>query len=178
MNVATPSRHLAQFVGSDEPRLIQNLGRYLTDGVVRGGGLVIVTTDERRAALLRELQDCGISPAGAIRAGHCLIAETHETLSSLYEGSDLSYERFDQVIGEAIREMQSRVGSAGVRAYGDMVGALWERTDYVRALELEQYWNKLQEDRPFDLYCAYPIDGRGAVSEAVDAVLHAHTQMV
>ena len=146
---------------------------------MRGGGLVIVTTDERRAALLRELQDCGIAPAGAIRAGRCLIAETHETLSSLYDGSDLSYECFDRVVGEVIREMQARVGSAGVRAYGDMVGALWERADYIHALELEEFWNKLQEDRPFDLYCAYPIDGRSAaISEAVDAVLHAHTQMV
>ena len=144
----------------------------------RGGGVVIVTTDERRAALLRELEDCGVAPAGVIRAGRCVIAETNETLCSLYDGDVLSYGRFDRVIGETMRDMLARVGSAGVRVYGDVVGALWERADYDRALELEEYWSKLQEYQPFDLYCAYPIDGRSIVSEAIDAVMQAHTHLV
>jgi MEDS: MEthanogen/methylotroph, DcmR Sensory domain len=168
-------KHVAQFYGRNERFLVENIGRYLSTGLRSGEGLVVITTDDRRAALFRELEDAGVAPAKVIREGRFTIAETNETLAQLYYEGQLSYLRFDHIAGKLIREMRARPGVTGVRAYGDMVGALWEAGDRAAAIHLEEFWNRLQTTIPFSLLCAYPLDNSAKMSDIEGIVLaHSH----
>ena len=48
-----------------------------------------------------------------------------------------------------------------MRAFGEMVALLWELGDVAGALELEERWNRLQDEMPFELLCAYPTSALG-----------------
>jgi len=67
-----------------------------------------------------------------------------------------------------------------VRAYGDMVGLLWQQKQFPAAIRLEQLWHKLSQECDFALLCGYPIDIFAPDSDnaVVDALLCAHTHLV
>lgn len=172
---ATACKHVAQLYDYDERPLISGVARYLAEGLQRGGSLIVVTNDDRRAALFRDLEEYGIAPAFAIRDGRLRVLPAAETLERLYEGGRLSYARFDCVVGGVVREMYEMANGRGLRAYGDMVDELWLRADRNGAMELESYWNRLQGRIRFDLFCAYPREGHGPGAQAI---AEAHTHLI
>jgi len=83
-------------------------------------------------------------------------------------------------MGAAIRDVQARADITGLRAYGEMVGLLWNTGKYSGAIRLEKFWNKFLESNSFSLFCAYPIDVFGSEFQigGLDAILRAHTHFV
>ncbi len=69
---------------------------------------------------------------------------------------------------------------AGLRAYGEMVGVLWQTREYPAAIRLEQLWHRLLNEVDFRLYCVYPIDvfSDQIDLDLVDAILSAHTHLL
>ena len=170
-----PCKHVAQLYDYDERALISGVADYLAEGLRSGGSLIVVTNDDRRAALFRDLEEFGVAPAFSIRDGRLRVLPAAQTLERLYEGGRLSYARFDRVVGDLVREMYETSGGRGLRAYGDMVDELWLRDDRDGAMELERYWNRLQARIPFDLFCAYPREGD---ARGMQAIAHAHTHLI
>jgi hypothetical protein len=68
----------------------------------------------------------------------------------------------------------------GLRAYGEMVGILWQAGRFSAAILLEQFWNDLLRRSCFNLFCAYPIDvfAKGFQPAHLDALLCAHTHLL
>ena len=87
---------------------------------------------------------------------------------------------FEQVIRAAHRQVVTREGVEGLRAYGEMVGVLWKAQQFAAAIHLEQLWNRLMEQSSFSLYCAYAIDifGKEFDLANLDGVLCNHTHLV
>jgi PAS domain S-box-containing protein len=46
-----------------------------------------------------------------------------------------------------------------VLAYGEMVDILWRNDKCEAAIRLEELWNELADSRPFELFCAYALNG-------------------
>jgi anti-sigma regulatory factor (Ser/Thr protein kinase) len=67
-----------------------------------------------------------------------------------------------------------------VRAFGEMVGLLWDRGDVSAAIELETLWNALAAELPFSLYCAYHADSMAGHehADALHEVCHLHSALV
>ncbi|HEV3152720.1 MAG TPA: MEDS domain-containing protein [Candidatus Baltobacteraceae bacterium] len=173
----TSPRHLAQFYGHDERPLIAGVARYLSEPVTGGGALLAVISDDRRFALYRDLEENGVAPALLIRTGRFRVLETRQTLAHLYEKGRLNYGRFDATVGNLVREMFAAARGRKLHAYGDMVADLWERGERAQAIELERFWNRLQAEIPFDLYCAYPLDACGG-GVPDPAIAQTHTEIV
>ncbi len=168
-----PDAHCVQFYGHDEPLLADTLTRYLAEGLARGQGLLLVATPERRRALSDH--------AGrAEREGRLAFLDARETLARFMVHGQPDWERFENTVGGAIREMRARLGDAGLRAYGEMVGLLWKAGQLAAALRLEEYWNRLLRDNGFALLCAYPIDilAEEVSVSAVSGVLCAHSHLL
>ena len=60
------------------------------------------------------------------------------------------------MIGALLDRAAARAAASAV--FGEMVALLANDGNHVGAVELEGLWNKLQQQRAFALYCAYPMD--------------------
>jgi hypothetical protein len=172
--------HFVQLYDADERVLVENVGKFLSDGLHLGGGLAIVSTADHRGAYLSELKARGWRPDELARDGRLDILDAAETLAGFMIDGHPNAERFDRIVGTAVRSAVGRAGDPGLRAYGDMVGLLWMNRQYPAAIRLEQLWNKLRTQVPFSLMCGYPVDVFGEQFDpgVLDAMLCAHTHLL
>ena len=170
--------HLVQLYGSDDRSLVENVGEFLREGLRRGDGLLVVATAEHNEAFIQYLK----TESGYSRAtleGRLVFRDAAATLALCLVDGKPDQVAFERAVGEAMREVRERVGHSGLRAYGEMVGILWEEGRVGEAVQLETYWNTLLSVHRFSLFCAYPIDILDPAVErgALGAVLCTHTHL-
>jgi MEDS: MEthanogen/methylotroph, DcmR Sensory domain len=177
---ADTRRHVVQFYQGDEQALARNVARFFHDGMVRGQGVVAIATAGRRAAIVRELALLNVDVEAAVQSGSVLLLDAEETLGRLSLDDRPDPQRFEWVIGSVLCGLRNVTGLREVRAYGEMVGILWEAGRPAEALRLEELWNGLMEREELELFCGYPVDvfGTGFGIAEMDPVLCAHTHLV
>jgi hypothetical protein len=173
---AAPDAHFVQFYKADEPLLNRNAARFLWDGLLRGDGLLVIATRQRREDLSSHLERLGADVALAEREGQLAMRDAHETLAQIMVSGRPDWERFECAVGQDLRFARPRTPKAGVCAYGEMVGVLWETGRQEAAILLEECWNRLLSRGGMKLFCGYPIDvfGNGFHRDGVHDVLCAH----
>jgi MEDS: MEthanogen/methylotroph, DcmR Sensory domain len=133
-----PHRHLVQFYKADEALFARNVVDFLTGGLKRGDALLVITTPERNVAFSDGLSESGIDPSTAIRERKLLLADAEQTLRRFMLNGQPDRARFERTIGALIREVRPRPDHGGLRAYGEMVGLLWQKGQFAAAVHLEQ----------------------------------------
>ncbi len=174
-----PCGHLVQFYQAAEALLTRNVVDFLLEGLKQGEAALVITTPERNAAFADGLRQSGLEPNVAVRERKLLFADAEETLRRFMVDGQPDWRRFERTIGALIREVRPHA-DAGLRAYGEMVGLLWQEGQFTAAVRLEQFWNNLMSSRALHLFCAYPIDvfGKDFQSKTLDPLLCAHTHLV
>ncbi|MDB5043650.1 MAG: putative two-component sensor histidine kinase protein [Candidatus Eremiobacteraeota bacterium] len=169
-----------QFYQGDEQALATNVARFFHNGMMLGQGVAAIATAGRRAAIVRELAALNVDVDAAMQSGSVLLLDAEETLGRLMLDDLPDPQRFEWVIGTVLRGLRNVTGSRDVRAYGEMVGILWEAGRSADALRLEELWNGLIEREELELFCGYPIDvfEAGFRITEMDPVLCAHTHLV
>lgn len=179
LDQADPEAHFVQLYGSDDRLLTRNVTRFLAEGLRRGDGLITVASPEHSGSIARQLGDeRGYSRA--VLEGQLVFLDAQTTLDRLMVDGRPDAELFQNIIGGGVQEVQMRAGHTGVRAYGEMVGLLWKRGEYVAAVELEQLWNRLLRSSNIRLFCGYPIDvfSEDFQIDRVDPLLCTHTHLL
>jgi DcmR-like sensory protein len=174
-----PEEHFVQLYGKDDRLLTRNVGRYLSEGLRRGDGLLVIATAEHRGTVVRHLtEERGY--AAAVLEGRLVFLDAETTLNRFLVDGEPDQARFESIIGEALRGVRASAVQNGVRAYGEMVGLLWKAGEFSAAIRLEDLWNRLLQASDVSLFCAYPIDvfSHDFKPSAVDALLCAHTHVV
>jgi hypothetical protein len=151
-------RHFVQFYKADEPSLNRNVAGFLWDGLLRGDGLLVIGTQQRRESLSSHLARLGADVALARREGQLAMLDADEMLSRFMVDGQPDSERFQAAVGEALQLARPRIAEAGICAYGEMVGVLWEAGKTSAAIRLEECWNQLLHRGGISLFCGYPID--------------------
>jgi PAS domain S-box-containing protein len=146
--------HLVQFY-EDSQKLIETLNDFIGSGLRGGGAGVVIASRAHLDALEQQLAADGLDVAAAKKSGQYVAADAGETLATILRNHWPQPELFESKIGSMIRKARSRWGS--VRAYGEMVGLLWESGGQGSALRLEGLWNDLARTEPFALLCGYHI---------------------
>lgn len=174
-----PHAHLVQFYEADEQTLVENMVRYFAEGLNGGDNAIVISSRERSRRLSDGLLARGIDVDACARASRIVWHDAHQTLSRILVDGHPSQARFDAIVATAVREALE-TSNRSVRAYGDMVGLLWQQEQFPAAIRLEQLWHKLSKDHDFALLCGYPIDifAPAADNAVVDALLCAHTHLV
>lgn len=174
-----PEEHVVQLYGSDDRLLTQNVGHFLSEGLKRGDGLLVIATPQHRCTLTSRLR-AEIGHSKAVLEGRLVFLDAETTLSRLMVNGAPDQELFRSVVGEALRGVRARAVHTGVRAYGEMVGLLWLAGEYAAAVRLEELWNDLLKLSDVTLFCAYPIDIFGPEFQPgkVDALLCAHSHLL
>jgi hypothetical protein len=174
-----PEEHFVQLYGTDDRLLIRNVTRYLSEGLRRGDGLLVIATAEHRGTLVRQLTE-ERAYSRAVLEGRLVFLDAETTLNRFLVGGEPDQSRFESIIGEAVRGVRASAGHNGVRAYGEMVALLWKAGHLAAAMQLEEFWNRLLHASDVSLFCSYPIDvfGPEFKASAVDALLCCHTHVV
>jgi hypothetical protein len=177
---ARPHSHLVQLYDADIGALFANVGAYASEGLHAGDGVIMIATAEHRSAFVAAIAALGADPDAAVDAGRLVLLDAEATLARFMVDGQPDWALFEATIAPALRTLRERAGGTHVRAYGEMVGILWQAGQYAAAIQLETFWNRLIEAGGFDLFCAYPIDvfGDEFRSADVDGVLCTHTHLV
>ena len=156
---AGPGEHVVQLYGEDDQLLARNASRYLAEGLRRGDGLVVIATPEHIRAIARHLvEEDAARVLEAASSGRLRYMEAEPTLAELLAAGELEESRFRKVVGGAIAEVRERSTSGAARAFGEMVGLLWNQERYGDAERLERLWNAVLAEYGCSLFCAYRID--------------------
>jgi hypothetical protein len=171
--------HLVLLYGCDRQPLVRGVGDYLAEGLGRGESAVVIATSAHREAFLTQLHALGARPNAAVADGRLVLLDAEETLARFMRDGQPEWSAFEQTVGTAVTELRA-TAPVGVRAYGEMVGLLWEAGRFTAAIRLEEFWNTLLRGSGVPLFCAYPIDvcGETFTTADVEAVMCAHTRLL
>ena len=114
---AEPEQHLVQLYGNDDQFLAANVGRYLSEGLRRGNGLLLVATAEHAEAIIHHMQDESGRMEDAIREGRFVTLDAQATLPRLMVGGQPDRDLFESVVGGVLRKVQARAAGAGSRIW-------------------------------------------------------------
>ena len=82
-----PEEHFVQLYGRDDRLLTRNVSRYLSEGLRRGEGLLVVATAEHRGTLVRHLtEERGY--ARAVLEGRLVFLDAETTLNRFLVGGE------------------------------------------------------------------------------------------
>src|SRR5262249_8674489 len=147
--------HLVQFY-DDSQALVETLTGFIGGALRAGGAGVVIATRAHLDALEQQLAVNSIDIAAAKQSRQYIALDAAETLAGISANRWPQPARFQTAIGSPIREARTRWGS--VRAFGEMVGLLWEGGAAGAAIRLEGMWNELARSTPFALLCGYHVE--------------------
>jgi signal transduction histidine kinase len=155
---ATPGahRHTVQFYENDH-YLEAAVADYLFEGIEGGEGIVVIATPGHRDAVTVRLKSKGCDTNALTISGKLVMLDARETLSSFMLHSLPNRAEFVKNVGSVIAQCARMVEGAQVRAYGEMVDLLWKDGNIEGAIQLEEFWNELQQSENFSLLCAYAM---------------------
>jgi hypothetical protein len=168
-------RHWAQMYGSDVRLLASTTAPFLAEALEQGGSVLVVATKEHwpdfRSALACEEYAA---------EGRVIHLDARDTLSQFMIDGMPDWQAFNRTVGAVVRNLRAKTSPKPLRAFGEMVGVLWEDGYFSAAVTLEEFWNKLLGGLSFELCCGYPIDvlGHGFHACDVEAIQCTHTSLV
>ena len=145
------SEHIVQFFDSDESRA-ETVAGYLAEGYRRGEPLIVIARSSNWTAMVEHLQALKVPVHKLIAREVLLFKDATDTLRQLSRNGVPDAGAFEAVIAPAVLRMARR---GRVRAYGEMVDILAQRTDMPDVLRLEHFWNDLAERTALSLMCGY-----------------------
>jgi MEDS: MEthanogen/methylotroph, DcmR Sensory domain len=174
-----PCGHFVQFHDGDVRPLTENVCRYLFEGLSRNESVLVIVTAQHREGFLLHLRKLGANPEKAIADSRIVLLDAARTLGEFMMDGQPVWHRFEKVINGAARKLLAE-NPAGLRAYGEMVGVLWEAGQYSAAIRLEEFWNRLLQRDGFSLFCSYPIDifSKEFQIAGVESVFCDHTHLI
>src|SRR6476659_8463365 len=121
-----PCRHVVQLYGEDAQLLRERAGRFLGDGLALGEPALVIASARHCDAFVCQLAEDHHDPIEAIRTGRLVLMDAARLLQDLTTDGRLSWEAFDRAAGGAVRALLAATGAVRLRAYGEMVGMLWQ----------------------------------------------------
>jgi len=169
--------HFVQFYESDF-FLLNSLAEFVSTGLQRGEVCIAAATQDHLTAVDARLLDQGIDADRARASGQYIWLEAAQTLPKFMVDGSPEPSRFADAVCKPIEQAISTGGR--VRVFGELVALLWSEGNHSAALQLEELWNKLHNNNPFSLFCAYPLNGfvGGELEKSVEAVCSAHTKVI
>jgi anti-sigma regulatory factor (Ser/Thr protein kinase) len=173
-DLVAPHDHVVNFYDEEED-IVAELTRFVAAGRRRGEAVVVVATQAHRDALTAGLARYG---QDARETDHYQCVDAAETLSAFMVDGEPERSRFRTVVGGLLARAAG--GGRPVRAFGEMVALLWAAGNVSGAIQLESLWNELGQDRPFSLYCAYPMAALAGVGDlsAASQVCDRHSSIL
>jgi hypothetical protein len=172
-------RHFVHLYGSDDVALVQRASLYLSEGLTRAEGALLVSTRAHFDALLTCLEAQGVGDRAALES-EIVFVPAQEMLERVSVSGHPEWRLFESALTAALRSAQGQRVFRNVRVFGETVGLLWSQERRSDAQRLEGFWTRLLASQIFDLYTAYPIDifGEDFRLGPIDGILSGRAYLV
>jgi hypothetical protein len=169
--------HAAVLYAGDKPRLIDRVATFLCENLVLDRPVLVVATEPHWQAFAVALRAMGVDPDAKSDAGLLVFLDAVTVRDQLLIDGRIEWRRFDQIVGEAVRNLRMR---GPLRIYGEVVDILWARGQRDIAVGLEGLWNRLRRKVDVELLCGYDIDIFGSTFsiDSTDGTMCAHGEVV
>jgi hypothetical protein len=173
-------RHLVQFFGADDTILLANVVRFAIEGLEQGGGVIVIAEALRRERVVRAIGHRGIDATAAIRDRRLLLLDPGQTLSTFVVNGQPQWSLFDKQMMSLMRSLRARrqPNHTGIRIYGEMSGALWAAGEITASIRLQEFWSRLLDLLPFDLFHSYPVSEEALSDPNFHKLLRAETEVL
>jgi len=165
------SFHAVHFY-DDAADLVPAVAGYVSAGLFEDH-VTVVATPEHREAINSSLNAAWVDAARA--ENRYIELDAEETLARFMRDGMPDVDLLRSVASTMVHGF---AGRAPVRAYGEMVGLLWERKQLTAALALEDMWNAVQRQRAVPLLCAYQRSSIDDLGDGLQQVCSRHTQVL
>src|SRR6185312_1318395 len=96
-----PCSHYLQLYDKDRLPLAQNVAAYISRGLKRREGAIVIATAEHGEIFREELRKCGIDAGLPLADSGLLLLDAHQTLSQFLIDGEPDEARFREVIASA-----------------------------------------------------------------------------
>lgn len=176
LRAPTGGDHIVQ-VYQEREFLASAVAEYVGTGLKQGEAAIIIARPDHAQVFQAALQGFGIEVEQALVRGQLVILDAEATLARFMHYGMPQWTPFREVIGDAIAE--ARLRFPVVRAYGEMVDILWQRSERDAAIRLEEFWNELAKLQTFSLFCAYYLDNLDSRNYAgLDCICKVHSHLI
>jgi KaiC/GvpD/RAD55 family RecA-like ATPase len=151
-----PSDHIAHFYEDDEAFLF-TLAGFMSEGLGKGEGAILIATPHHLASLENRLEKCGVDLASALLEDRYIALDAEAALASFMRADWPDERLFEELVDKLIKRA-SRKGRR-VRAFGEMVALMWANGQKEATIRLEHLWNTFCRSYGFCLLCSYPKAG-------------------
>ncbi len=171
-----PCEHLVQIYENDKI-FLDTLEGFTGSGFLADETVVVIATSGHLEALNERLFSQGFDVNKLISLNQYVPIDAHNLLSVFLVDDRIDEKIFDSFVSGLIDHARLRNGK--VRAFGEMVAILWERSLYAATIQLEKLWNQLHARSEFTLFCAYPKIGfTQSAGESIHTVCEQHTKVI
>jgi hypothetical protein len=169
--------HIVQWYRKDAA-LVHSASGFVSDALRRGGAAIVIGTEAHRNRIEERLEKAGIGMQKLQRTGRYIFRDAEETLSRFMVNGSPDAGKFFDVVGTLVSRASN--SWSGVRAFGEMVGVLWQKGQPGAAIELENLWHRLIDLYSLPLFCAYPKASveSDAELDSFSQVCDAHTVVI
>jgi hypothetical protein len=175
--LAAPKRcdHLVHFY-DDETLLLDSLESFILEGLMAGEAVVVIALPAHRQALEFRLAGHGIDLAELAASQQLLLVDAQATLTSLLRDGMPSEILFEEILGGLL--VRLRIRYRAVRAFGEMVGLLWQDGNRTATHRFEKLWHAYCQRQGLVLYCAYPHGAFATEPGARRHICESHSQVI
>lgn len=169
-----PRDHVVQLY-EDENSFVNSLEGFVASGFIAGDSVIVIATDAHLKLLNQRLIAAGFDISRFIADDIYIPLDADETLEMFMKNGWPEETRFMKLIKGILH--RARRDNRRVRAFGEMVAQLWKDGKTEATHELEKFWNKLQAQELFCLFCAYPKKNIGNLVQSNHVCDH-HTKVI
>jgi hypothetical protein len=176
--------HAVKFY-ADTNSLFRTVAAFLGQGFVDAHPTVIIATPDHVMGIMEHMRQATVDVEQARRAGTLVVLDADKTLASFMVGDTPDPDRFEQNVGQLIRDLVTvrtrksvRTGQSPIRVYGEMVDVLWKEGRADAAIRLEMLWNGLASRFGFALLCGYAMGNFYKQTHLLEEVCRQHTHVM
>jgi hypothetical protein len=173
--------HAVQFY-EDDGFLLDRVAEYCYPVLAAGGAAVILALKMHRDGVAQRLKARGLDVTKLVAEDRLIRLDARELKEAICRNGSVDQSRFVELAGGAIRRAATaRNGRRRqVAVFGELVAVLWQEGKRDAAIQLEGYWNDLQQKLSFSLLCAYPMSlfSRRGHAEGLEYVCATHAQVI
>ena len=149
---AFSTSHTMQLFESDES-LADAVADFCSEGVLRNETVLAVVREERWYSIAQRLSARGVAVDEALWRGLLTVRSAERMLKGFMRAGRPHLALMTTSMGPLI----SRLEAFGrpLRIYGEMVDILASRGEHAAALELEELWNVVDEQKKYRIFCSY-----------------------
>jgi CheY-like chemotaxis protein len=146
--------------------LSEVVSRFILETLAQDARAIVIATPGHRASIQQALEEQGQDVPKLQADAQLMLLDARQTLSEVMVDGTVDPVHFRQTAGALVQRYASAPTKPRLHVYSEMVDLLWKDGVSLAAFQLEELWNGLAREQPFNLMCGYAMSHFGEHGQA------------